>query len=136
MKNPYYLIWSDAIISFRMHHPKRKDWKSSLLMMITWMQALNLWVITLWLKYFDVFTLPLIDIDLFPGDDIDGFLSFAATFAVPFGFINYFLIFYKERYKNIIKKYKDEKIRYAPIYSYSMISSALISAFIYGALLK
>ncbi len=36
------------------------------------MQALNLGVITIWLKYFKVYTLPFVDIDFSLGDDIDG----------------------------------------------------------------
>ncbi len=134
MKNPYYLIWSNTILNFKKYNPKSKNWKIVTISYITWMQALNLWVITLWLKYFDVFTLPFIDIDIFPGDDLDGFLSFAATFALPFIPINYLLIFFRDRYKKFVEKYDQLQPNYAVIYMSASVLLALFTAFVYGAL--
>jgi hypothetical protein len=134
MNNIYYMIWADAILSFRKHHPSRKDWKSALLIYITWIHSLNWWIILIWLKYFNILTIPLITINLFPGRMLDSFLAFAIEFALPFGIINYLLIFYKNRYTKITKKYEIMKVRYAPIYSIVVACAALFSAFLYGAL--
>ena len=128
------MIWADAIQSFKKHNPSRKDWKSTLLIFIAWMHALNYWVLLIWLKYFNIFTMPLIHIELFPSKMLNSFSSFAIEFALPFGIINYFLIFYNDRYVKIIKKYSNMKNRYAPIYSITILLTALFSAFIYGAL--
>ncbi len=134
MRNIYYLVWSDAIISFRKHHPDKKKWKIALFIFITWMNALNVWIIFLWLKYFEIFIIPKFSIDIFFGNLLDGVLSFSIEFALPFLILNYFLIFHNNRYESILKRYCDFKPRYAQIYSYFMIAGAFISAVLYGVL--
>lgn len=134
MNNIYYKIWADAIQSFRKYHPNRTDWRITLLIFITWIHALNFWTIVLWLKYFNIYNISYFTINLFPGEMINGFLSFTIEFAMPFGIINYFLIFYNKRYELIIKKNKNNKIKYALIYSLVILLTTLISANLYGVL--
>lgn len=134
MNNIYYMIWSDAIISFRHHHPKRKDWKSATFILMTWMLALNWWIVFIWLRFFNMLNIPLISIDMFPGKLLDDFFAFTIEFALPFGILNYFLIFYNNRYEKITQKYKDIKFRYAPVYSYTIVILAFVSAILYGTL--
>lgn len=133
MNNLYYMVWADAIQSFRKHYPN-KNWRITTFIFITWMHALNAWIIVLWLKYFNFFNIPKVNIDIFPGKLIDSFVVFTVEFALPFAILNYFLIFHKDRYEGIINKYKDIKKRYAQIYSYSMIFGAFASAILYGIL--
>lgn len=133
MNNIYYMIWVDAIQSIRKHHPNKKNWKKEIFFFITTMHAFNLWIIFLWLKYFEI-NIPLIDLDLFPGSMIDSVLNFAIEFALPFGLLNYFLVFHNNRYEKIIEKYKNLKIRYGSIYSISMVLGAFFSAILYGVL--
>jgi hypothetical protein len=133
MSNIYYAIWADAILSFRKHHPN-KDWKSKLFIYITWIHALNFWVIVLWIKYFNFIEIPEFSIDVFPGKLLDGFATFTIEFALPLGILNYFLIFHNNRHEKITKKYKDVKTRYAPMYSFTVAILAFVSAIIYGAL--
>jgi len=76
----------------------------------------------------------LIYLDIFPGSVLNKVISFIVEFILPFGVVNYFLIFHKDRYKKIIEKYNDNKIMYARIYSISMIILALVSAILYGIL--
>ena len=133
MYNIYYLIWSDAIQSIKKHHPNMKSWKKEIFIFITTMYALNIWIIFLWLKYFGI-NIPLIDLDLFPGNMIDSILNFVIEFALMIGLLNYFLVFHNNRYEKIIEKYKNLKIRYGSIYSISMILGAFISAILYGFL--
>ena len=128
------MIWSDAILRFKKHNPNRSDWKLALFSLITWMHALNAWIIFLWLKYFDIYNIPLVDIDLFYGEMLDEFLAFTIVFALPFGLLNYFLIFFNNRYEKITKKYANKKFRYAIVYSLTMTLGAFISAIIYGIL--
>lgn len=136
MKNIYYLIWADTILSINKHHPNKKNWKVEAFMVITTMHAFNMWIVMLWLKYFKIFILPPIDLDIFPGDIIDGFLTFIVKFTLPFIILNYFLIFHNNRYEEIIKKYKGLKIRYGAIYSYGITLGAFFSAILYGLLTK
>lgn len=132
MKNIYYMIWSDAIISFRKHQPERTNWKLTLFAYITWMHALNLWIIYIWLKSFNLTHITLIKVDISAGDMIDKFIAFSIMFAAPFGILNYFLIFHNNRYKKIIQKYKGIKTRYAPIYSFTVAASAFVTAILYS----
>ena len=134
MRNIYYMIWSDAILSFKKHHPNRQDWKFTMLLYITWIHAINWWIVFIWIKYFDLLSIPLISIDVFPGKLLDNFFAFTIEFALPFGILNYFLVFYNNRYEKITQKYKDVKTRYAPIYSFSVAILAFASAILYGAL--
>ena len=134
MKNIYYMIWSDAILSIRKHNPHKKDWKISIFIFITWMHALNFWVVLLWLKYFKVLVLPIFSVDVFPGDMIDGFLAFTIEFFVPFVVLNYFLIFRNNKYEKIIMKYGNVRNNYGSIYSITMILGAFFSAILYNIL--
>jgi len=51
MKNFYYMIWADSILRFQKYHPERKDWKIAIFILNTWINALNFWIIFLWLKF-------------------------------------------------------------------------------------
>lgn len=133
MKNIYYMIWADAIQSIRKHHPHKKDWKIAIFILTTWMHALNWWIIFIWLKYFNI-NIPLISLDFFPGHVLDSFLCFTIEFALPFGLLNYFLVFHHNRYEKIIERYKNQKTRYGLIYSISMALGAFFSAILYSIL--
>lgn len=134
MNNIYYVIWSDAILSFRKHQPNRENWKFTIFLYITWMHALNWWIVYIWLKFFKLLDIPLIKVDMFAGDMIDKFIAFTIMFALPFGVINYFLIFHRNRYVKITQKYRGVKIRYAPIYSFTIAILAFMSAILHGTL--
>jgi hypothetical protein len=127
------MIWVDAIQSIRKHHSQRKDWKIAIFIFITWMHALNWWIIFIWLKYFNI-NVPLISLDLFPGNVLDSFFCFTIEFALPFALLNYLLVFYNNRYEKILEKYKNQKIRYGSIYSISIALGAFFSAVLYGIL--
>nr|WP_320117919.1 hypothetical protein [uncultured Marinifilum sp.] len=65
---------------------------------------------------------------------INKFVAFTIMFALPFGVLNYFLVFRNNRYEKIIQKYRDVKLRYAPIYSFTIALGAFITAVLYGLL--
>ncbi len=133
-RNLYYLIWADAIYSYRKHHPNQINWQFRLLFLNSWIHALNLWIIYIWLKFFNLIYIPLIRVNLFPGDLLDEFLSFTIEFAFPFFVINYLLIFHNKRYERVLKKYNNLQHRYVLIYSYTVALGAFISALLYGLL--
>lgn len=134
MRNIYYLIWVDSILSFKKYHPKRADWKITVFILNTWINALGFWTILLWLKYFEVLTIPQFQIDIFPGTLIDSFVAFTIEFALPFAILNYFFIFHKDRYKIILEKYSAPPEKLAFIYSASVTLAAFASAILYGVL--
>jgi hypothetical protein len=132
MKNIYYIIWSDSIISFKRYHPEKTEWKISVFLLNTWINALNFWVIFIWLKYFNVINIKLLKLDFFPGAMLDKFLAFTIIFALPFGILNYFLIFYKDRYKLIIERYPSPPQKIAFIYSTVIALGAFLTAILYS----
>jgi hypothetical protein len=135
MKNLYYLIWADAIKSKKKQSPNDKDWQFSLFLLITMLNALNFWVIQVWLKYFGIFNYSF-NIDIFPGRMLNGFTVFLIQFASPFIIINYFLIFYKEKYKKLLVKYPDYKGKIVIIYGVFSALLAFASALLYNFLRK
>ena len=135
MKNIYYLIWADSILSIKKYHPQKTNWKITVFILNTLINALSLWIILIWLKYFKVFSITPFRLDIFPGTLIDGFLVFTIEFALPFVILNYFLIFYNDKYKKIIAKYPSPPEKVALIYSSIVALGAFISAIIYGALI-
>lgn len=56
--NIYYVIWADAINSFKKFHPQKRNWNVTLWAFISYLNSINFWVVTLWLKYFDFITIP------------------------------------------------------------------------------
>jgi len=131
MKNIYYVIWVDSILRFKKNNPKDKDWKFKILLMNSLLNAFTFWMITIWLKFFKIYNIPLINFTLFPGNLLNNFCSFLIEFALPFGLLNYFLIFNNDRYKKILEKYAVPKGKYALIHSYIVLLSSFISAVIY-----
>jgi hypothetical protein len=63
---------------------------------------------------------------------LDGFLSFAIRFALPFVVLNYVLVFNKNRYEKILTKYPQTKYRYFLIYSITVLVVNLASVFWIG----
>ncbi len=130
MKNYYYLIWADAILSFKKFNPKRKDWISTLLFFNSFIQSINLWIILIWLKYFNIFEITLIDFHVSPISVFNDSFTYFVIFVFPILTINYFLIFFNSRYKKITEKYNQNKIRYALYYSMSILAIAIVTIFL------
>ncbi|WP_285010110.1 hypothetical protein [Pedobacter faecalis] len=132
MKNIYYLIWVDAILSFKKHNPRNKNWNWTVFFINTHMNSLNFWVVFMAIKYLADVSLPLTELNLFPGHLLDDFFNFTISFASPFVVLNYFLIFHNDRYEKLIKKYGKQNIKYALIYSMISALSALAVALVHG----
>lgn len=134
MKNIYYLVWADSILSFKKYHPEKTNWKIAIFVLNTWINALNLWIIFIWMKFFNILNFSLFSVDLFPGAMLNKFVAFSVIFALPLGILNYFLIFYKDRYRRLIEKYSAPPRKCAFIYSTIVTLAAFITAILYGAL--
>jgi hypothetical protein len=135
MKNLYYLIWNDSISSIRRNRPHDDDWKRKIFLHITFINSLNIWIVLIWLHVFGVISFVLLDIKIFSLETLDGFFSFLCTCFFPVGILNYFLIFYNNRYENILNKYKNVKTRYGRIYSLVIPFLLIISAYLHSYLI-
>lgn len=132
MENMYYKIWVDAIKRIQKNHPRKKDWKISIFIFLTWMNATNIWIIFVWLKFFGIVNLELPIFKIFPGKVLNSFLGFVIFFALPIGIVNYLLIFHNNRYKKLLNNYNEPKYSIAFYYTAIIAVIALISVFIIG----
>lgn len=130
MKNIYYKIWVDTIVSINKKPQRKNDWKFYSMFFMTILTALNLITIIMWLGYLGIKTL-YIKIDVFPGDILDSFASFIIEFALPCFFVNYFLIFFKNRYKKLTEKYGDRKGKFFLAYLFCSIAIFIIPVLFY-----
>lgn len=105
MRNPYYAFWADAINSYHHHHPHDESWKTKLLTMNSIIHGMGFWIIYIVLKWLKIISFDLLYIDLFPGKMINSALSFAIPLVLPMVLINYLLVFRKNRYKKLLRKY-------------------------------
>ncbi len=133
MINYYYLYWVDAIISIKTKNPNRKDWKYTLFIYTTLCNALNGWVLMLWLKFFDIYSFR-IEIDILSGSILSNAIGFIIYFALPFIILNYSLIFYKDRYRKLLDRYTHRNGKFAMGYIFYSVLLGFISAVIYGVI--
>jgi len=106
IKNIYYKIWVDAIVYEKAKNEGSRNWKTYTLIPISVLQGTNLLTIFFWLSSFDIKIDIFFDIDIFPGQMIDKFISSFISLFMPFLVINYIFIFKEKKYIELIKKYK------------------------------
>jgi hypothetical protein len=108
----YYRIWVDAIKRAKSRPENRKNWPMGTMIFMSISMTLNLLLIMTILQkqllggffYHLEFT--------FLPRYASNVVSFIVLFVLPCVLINYFLIFYRRRYEQILKKYpyKDGKL--------------------------
>lgn len=133
MKNYYYLLWVDAIVNTKRNNPGRKDWKFSLFTFIALANAMNLFVILLWLKFFNILSFNT-EINIFPSAILNNALGFTVYFGSPFMLLNYFFIFHRDRYKKLIKNYSHKNGEFAISYIAFSMLLGFMSIILYGVL--
>ncbi len=133
MKKYFYLYWVDAIVSIQTKKPKRRDWKFALFTYTTLCNALNLWVILLWLKFFNILSFK-VEINLLSGTTLNSAIGFFVYFATPFFLLNYFLIFYRDRYKKLIVIYPHKNGKFAMGYIFFSVILGFVSMILYEIL--
>jgi hypothetical protein len=106
--NLYYKIWVDGIVSLRSRPQNAGLWKFSSMTFMSMAMALNIMVVMAILQrnilHRNFYELK---IDIFYGTKLEMFVSFFILFLFPPLLINYLFIFRQNRYKRLIKKYKD-----------------------------
>jgi hypothetical protein len=105
--NWYYEIWVDAIkkAETSKSYMTHKDKMFVLLSIFSFAQGFNLQ--TFFIAISPLWKInSLIWLDIFPGNVIDKIIAGLITFYLPFFIINYFLIFYKGKYKSFIVRKK------------------------------
>jgi hypothetical protein len=105
--NWYYEIWADAIDKAEnsKSNQSHRHKMGTLLAIFSVAQGFNLVCIFFLISTLIKFN-PFIAFNVFPGNYLNIALSGIVTLFVPFALLNYFLIFYKNKYKNYIAKKK------------------------------
>ena len=107
MKTLYYSIWVDFIFKGEERPENKYIWKPFALFFMSFMMSFNFWFLSFLLlvhlnfknNYFPT------NFIIFNSHKADSFFNFFISYLLPFLLINYFLIFYKNRYRGLIKKY-------------------------------
>jgi len=131
MKNIYKAIWVDGIVNIKKNPKHKNDWKFFSMVYMTLLNALNLAVLLIILSYYYDVKVLLVRITIFPGTMLNSFVSFLILFALPFGLINYFIIFYRNKYEKLIQVYSEKKGKLFASYLLGSIVLFVLSIVIY-----
>lgn len=104
----YYILFSDAINKILTVEKSKDMWKFYTLIYISFAMGFNLFMLSFILHDLSILRIETIELKLNITSIyfIDSFLSYGIVYLFPFLILNYFLIFYKDKYKEIIVKYK------------------------------
>lgn len=135
MRNLFYKIWVDVIVNFHKNPQVKSSWKFDSMFIMSMLVALNIMMIFMWIGFLGIhtnlFKIPSLEIDFFPGTMLDSFTMFFLQYALPSLLLNYFLIFHKEKYKHLIKKYSDYKGKLFMVYMFATIGIFFIPVLFY-----
>lgn len=103
MKNIYYTIWADGIIRMKSLPQNDGLWKYYSMIFMTLSMSINLLVITTLIeKYIIGYDFYSIRIEGYEDNNWMSLVEFLILYSMPIGFLNYMLIFYKDKYEGII----------------------------------
>lgn len=103
----YYKIWVDCILTAKSNPNNKNDWPYyTMIFMSMAMSGNSIVLMVALMKYVFHSDFYFIHINILPGDNLDNFLNFFVLYLGPILFLNYFLIFFNDRYKKILNKYK------------------------------
>lgn len=106
MFNVYYKIWVDAIVFEQTKNGQRRNWKIFTLLPLSIIQGINLLTILFWISALTHTKIPLLfDSTIFNAKGLNTLIHVLPFFMLFIG-LNYLLIIYNQRYKNLIAKYR------------------------------
>ncbi|TAJ12146.1 hypothetical protein DMA11_13895 [Marinilabiliaceae bacterium JC017] len=120
MRNMYYQLWVDAIVNSNDYKNKESGWKFNLYWLMTVINALNIGVLILWLDFFQVDTSKF-QINIHSNSVLLSFIGGFINYGLPFAIINYYAIFYKNRYLKLIERYSHYNGRLALSYTFASL---------------
>jgi hypothetical protein len=118
----YYRIWVDCITKARSRPENSDSWIVGTMIFMSVSMTLNLLLgMTAFEKYYLGFYFYDIKLKFLP-KDLSSVVSFAILYALPCVLMNYFLIFYKDRYKELLIKYPSSNGKlFLPYFLVSML---------------
>lgn len=100
----YYTVWVDCMIRLK-STPNRNDWKWYSMAYMTTAMGLNFAVLITTFQKITGYDFYHFQVDVFPGKKLDALISGFTLFFLPLLVTNYLLIFYKNRYRQLVEKY-------------------------------
>jgi len=129
----YYRIWVDAIVRARSIPANKNNWASTTMIFMSLAMMLNLILgMTMLQKYilgYYFYYIELVFLPRYLANVVSGII----LFIIPCVLINYFLIFHKERYHKLIKKYPYSDGKF--FLTYFFISMLLPLILLFGGIL-
>lgn len=111
-----------------------KEIKYSLLLLVSFVNSLNISVIFLLLQLFQITNIRYQNIITSSDERFNGAITYFLIFYLPFIVINYLLIFRNNRYLELLKKYSTPKYKYGNVYILGVLSISLLSVLFHGIL--
>ena len=107
LKKFYYELWVDIILNFKRKNNSSPKWKIYPIIFMNMAMALNLaFIIAIIQRNIIGINFYHFEVDIFPGKNLDAFITFFVLFLLPNLILNYFLIFRNNRYEMLVIKYK------------------------------
>jgi hypothetical protein len=133
IKNFYYSVWTDCILQFQ-KRPIKKHWKFWSMFYISIAMGVNYMFLAALLP--SKLLIPLLRLDIFHVKIIDIFLSSLIYFFSPWIFLNYFLIFWGNKYKKIIVNHRFRNGKLFLNYFFFSLFTPCLSLMIYYIIQK
>jgi hypothetical protein len=123
----YFKIWVDLIIRACSIPANKKNWKRLKMTFMSMAMALNFMLFMAILQR-NILRFSFYDfkVDIFHGTKLDAFISGFVLYLLPMLLINYFLIFWNNRYEILLKKYKSYNGRLFFVYFFTSLGVPLI----------
>src|SRR6202012_2839039 len=110
MLSAYYKLWVDAIVSEKNKKGRGTTWKAFTIIPISILMGINLLTLLYWTSKLTHYQLPVVLIvGIFNARLLNIYISAILMYFIPFLLLNYLVIFYNSRYKELIKSYQDNK---------------------------
>lgn len=110
MLSIYYKIWADAILFEKAKREKDINWKTITIISVSLLQGLNLLVLLYLLRWISRGQMPiLLPLSIFNMSALNSACAIILVFFIPFVILNYLLVYYNNRYLEIIKTYPNRK---------------------------
>ncbi len=101
----YYRLWVDLIKRIRLQPANKNNWQAKSMIFMTIAMSFNLLLILTILERY-IFEQEIYGLDIpFLSKRANNVVEFLVLFIFPFGIINHLLIFRKDRYVKLVKRY-------------------------------
>jgi hypothetical protein len=118
-------MWVDAIKVGIKNQDKVPEWKMSFVVGCSIAMGSNVLTLFSWLVFMGIKINIFIEFDFLHGTMLDTALSGIVTLFLPFMVLNYLLIFHKDRYKTLLRRYEGYKMKGLSMLVYLTISVLL-----------